>query len=275
MKQLTVLATLLGLLFFGAACSGDDDPLVVNEGEQNNANNGDFDAGDNGDEEDVVTIGDVGDENQADYRCGSAVIDEWPLHDEVSDGEIDATEDGDITEITIDASAGGFGGAADNPFIYLRLDAAEKAELTDLEALDSTEWDLAFRRTALRTNSADSGPGSVSVAKSVNTTFDDVTQAPADPDRYAIDESFDEQCEPLLDPIGALYTAFNHLNSSNPSGSESWYDYGEDGGGVTPTEGDIYVLEIDDRDETYKLEISSWESGVYTLRIAPVDPPIQ
>lgn len=276
-KRILALPLALCLVHFGIACSGEDDPTVINEGQENGENaNADTDAGANGDEEDVTTIGDVGDDNQADGSCASAAVDEWPLHDEVSGGAIDATEDGEITEFTIDASAGGFGNDSDNPFVYLHLGVAEKAELTDIEALESSEWDLAFRRTALRTNSADSGPGSVSVAKFANSSFDDVTQAPADSDRYATDESFGEDCEPRLDSIGGLYTAFNHLNVGNPSGSESWYDYGSGGGGgVSPTEGDIYVLEIDARDELYKMEILSWDSGEYSLRIAPIDSPLQ
>ncbi len=267
MKKLIHLSILLVAAGAIAACNGDsDDPISLDE----------EDAGHHGDEEDVISIGDVGQTNQSDRRCGDTIIHEWPLNDAVTTGVVSGDEDDGVWELTIDASAGGMSNAANNPFVYISLATAQRVDITDVDSLDDDSWDLAFRRTALRTNSGDSGPGSVSVAKEVNTTFEDVTTAPAASNRYHTDVSLEDNCDPILDSIGNLYTAFNHLNVNNPSGSQSWYDYGSGGGmGVEPVEGDIYAVQIDDRDETYKLEILAWDSGVYTLRFAPLDSALQ
>jgi hypothetical protein len=267
MKSLSHLTILLTFALTLAACTGESDEPVTLDDE---------DAGHNGDEEDVLSVGDVTQSNQSDRRCGDAIINEWPLNDAVTGGAVDGNEDDGVWELTVDAAAGGMSGAANNPFVYLRLDTAERVDITDIDSLDDEGWDLAFRRTALRTNSGDSGPGSVSVAKEVNTTFDDVTAAPGAANRYETDVSLEENCDPMVDSIGNLFTAFNHLNVNNPSGSQSWYDYGSGGGmGVEPVAGDIYVVRIDDRDETYRFEILDWDSGVYTIRFAPLASPVQ
>lgn len=233
------------------------------------------DAGDvddvNGEEEDedVLTIGDVGDPVNSDRRCGDAVIVEWPLNNAVTTGEVITEEMGDYRQMTIDATAGGMQGASENPFVYVRLDTGERVDVTDIDALDDDTWDLAFKRIVIRTNSEDSGPGSVRVNKQSETTFEDVVDIPSHEDPFMTDLSFNEDCEPIIDSIGNLFTAFNHLNPFNASGSQSWYDYGS-GGAVTigPVEGDIYVVHNQDRDEYYKVEISAWSSGEFTLRWA-------
>lgn len=287
MKKNAFASALFVALVMVAGCSSSDGDVGELKGEdvgvEDAGDRGDDvgespeDAGDDisdagGEDEDVLTIGDVGEPAQYDYRCGDAIIDEWPLNDAVSDGEVTAQDEGDYRQMTIDASAGGMQGAAENPFVYVRLDTAEKLELTDLEALEDPGWDLAFKRIVIRSNSDDSGPGAVEVAKIGDTNFEDVAVAPGSSSEYATDISFDEDCEPYTDAIGNLITAFNHLNADNPSGSQSWYDYGS-GGGMTiqPVDGDIYVVRNNERQEVYKLEILSWESGVYTLRWAEVD----
>ena len=162
----------------------------------------------------------------------------------------------------IQATAGGSQAAPNNPFIYLDLDTGQKVEVNDLEAYANTEWDLAFKRYIIRTNSADSGPGNVAVAKRVETTFADVTEAPTEASAYAQDESYDDSCTPVTDPIGSLVSAFNYLNPGKNTGS--WYEYP----GLTPTEGEVYVIDVPGESKTYKMSIDAWESGVYTLRIA-------
>ncbi|MEM6987813.1 MAG: HmuY family protein [Pseudomonadota bacterium] len=72
-----------------------------------------------------------------------------------------------FSEITIDGSAGGFGAAPDNPankFTYFNLERGEVVELTDAEALLSSDWDMGFKRTAIKFNGGFSAGGSVGSA---------------------------------------------------------------------------------------------------------------
>ena len=78
----------------------------------------------------------------------------------------------------VDATAGGF-----NPtesFLYARFTATglERVDLSDQAALDSTEWDIAFRRYIVRLNSGVSGPSCVSAGVlPVKTDYEQVTAA--------------------------------------------------------------------------------------------------
>lgn len=226
-----------------------------------------------GDDEDVLTIGDVGSGDDDDgHRCGGAIYSEWPLNDAVTTGAVSSSDEGDYMEATVDASAGGMQAAASNPFVYLRLDTGERVEITDHESLDDTTWDLAFKRVVIRTNSDDSGPGDVTVAKISGTTFEDAHGDHPDLSSTAVDHSFDNLCTPMTDPIGNLFTAFNYLNANNEAGTQSWYEYGGGGGmGVSPVDGDVYILHHGERGASYKLELLGWDSGTYTLRWAELD----
>lgn len=205
----------------------------------------------------------------------AVVTREWPLHSKVSAGAVMVTSANGVFTATIDAAAGGSMQARNNAFVYLDLDnGGAKVAVTDIDAFADTSWELAFRRTALRSNSGDSGPGAVLLAKELETTFDAVTAAPPldDASAWKTDTTLDEQCMVQLDPIGVPMAAVNFLNLFNPSGSRSWYQYAGGGGagGVEPTPGDIYFVKSATSNTVYKLEIQSWVSGVYTIRWAPL-----
>jgi hypothetical protein len=261
------LALILSVSLVLAAC-GDDDTDATN----NTSNNGasadagpdaeSGDAAEDAGDEDVATIGDVSGGGDFDHRCGDALVTDWPLHEAVSTESVSATTADGVTTLEVEAAAGGSQQSSGNPFIYVDLEAGEKVELNDIEAHASTDWDLAFKRVVIRSNSADSGAGDVSIAKLTDTTFADVTEAPSNDDAWEQDVSYDEDCEPLLDPIGTLKTAVNHLNTF--ANSQSWYEYP----GLNPAEGEIYVIDVPSRSTTYKMKIVSWNDGVYTLEIA-------
>jgi hypothetical protein len=200
------------------------------------------------------------------HRCGDAPLQDWPLHQETTDAQVSSGTDSGVTTFEIDANAGGSQDAADNPFVYVSLATNERVDIDDHQSLESDQWDLAFKRFIIRTNSADSGPGDVAVAKVSDTSFADVSSAPSDSGEYAQDISYTDQCDPILDPIGTLYTAFNHLNDDNPTGSASWYEYGP--AGVSPVDGDVYIIDVPERSVTYKLEIGAWDDGVFTIHVA-------
>lgn len=99
----------------------------------------------------------------------SPVVDqETPAGDEGTDTDTDTgASNGELTTLVIDASAGGFGATEDdaaNKWAYLDLDSGEVMELTDDEASQSTQWDVALKRVDVRTNGGVSGPGSVTAA---------------------------------------------------------------------------------------------------------------
>lgn len=255
---------LLFASFGGLCCDSESEPeatdAAVDAGES-------VDTGmaDTGTEEDVATIGEVGSADQGRGCDPRSLATAWPWNAAVSTGTIDVTEDGGVFSATIDASAGGMEQSRSNPFLYLDLETGTRVDITDFEALENTVWDLAFKRVLIRTNSADSGPGQVSLAKLSLTTFDDVTTAPDSADAYYFDWTFGEDCELRFDPIGNPIGAINYLNVENPSGSSSWYNYD---GGVSPNTGDIYIVRNDAEGTTYKLEILSWASGVFEIRWA-------
>lgn len=216
--------------------------------------------------EDVIQIGDVSDpDTSAETRCeAEIVIEAWPLNNVLSEGSVQTEPDGDATIAIIDASAGGMDASRDEPFVYLDLETGAMVELTDHESLEDLEWDLAFKRTNIRTNSADSGPGSIELGKVSDTTFEAVTSIDAIT-QWETDISFDTDCVVFADPIGNPLTAINYLNPQNPTGSQSWYNYGN---GVEPEPGAVYVVRNTQTGAAYKWEIQAWNSGTYTLRWA-------
>jgi hypothetical protein len=216
-------------------------------------------------EDDVVTVGEVGTPDLGEGCDPRLLAEAWRWNDAVTTRSVAVSEQGGVFTATLDASAGGYDHARFEPFVYLDLEAAARVDLTDLEALADTTWDLAFKRTLIRTNSADSGPGQIALARVSGLPFEDVSTAPSSHSAWATDESLDEDCELLTDPIGNPMTAINWINGDNASGSSSWYNYD---GGVSPNPGDVYLVRNGAEGTTYKLEIVSWSSGLITLRWA-------
>lgn len=261
----------LSLIAALGACSGDatstpaDDTGTADVGGGSGADSGSGGESDAGGE-DVIQIGDVSDpDTSSESRCeAEVVIEAWPLNNALSDGSIDTESAGDATIATIDASAGGMDASVGEPFVYLDLETGTMVDITDYESLEDGEWDLAFKRTNIRTNSGDSGPGTMELGKVSDTTFEAVTSAD-DVTQWETDISFDTDCVVFADPIGNPLTAINYLNPQNPTGSQSWYNYGN---GVEPEPGAVYVVRNTTTGVAYKWEIQSWNSGTYTLRWA-------
>jgi len=79
------------------------------------------------------------------------------------DPDPDAGTGGLIT-LGVDATAGGFGTEPDDPanrWAYLDLDTGQALDIDDAAAEGNTDWEIAFRRVAVRLNGGASGPGSV------------------------------------------------------------------------------------------------------------------
>lgn len=78
----------------------------------------------------------------------------------------------------VDATAGGF--QPTESFLYARFTATglERVDISDQAALDSTDWDIAFRRYIVRLNSGVSGPSCVAAGVlPVKTDYEQVTTA--------------------------------------------------------------------------------------------------
>ncbi len=127
--------------------------------------------------------------------------------DTVSAGTVSSTGSGVISTV-IDASAGGFGNSATEPFVYLQFSGStvSKVDIGDVDAFASQGWHLALKRYVIKVNSGDSGPGSVRVASVAGAGLDSVTTVPPASD-FAEDDWATPACALNVDPLGAPLTA--------------------------------------------------------------------
>ncbi len=262
-----------------AACGGDGSDATPDassadtssDAAVDTASDGGSDATADAGGDDVTTIGDIGrPDGTSDEPCDQDFLREaWPLNRTLAVGDgVEVTEDGGVYTAVIDASAGGTQAARGNAFVYLDLDGAAQVEISDVESLEDGDWELGFRRSAIRLNSSYSGPASLEMTRLTDTSLDAVTEVPDDSADWQVDDTYSRTCELRYDPIGTPVTAMNLLNGDNPTGSESWYEYGPDG--VSPAEGDVYVVRDTLSARAWKFEIVSWVTGVYTIRFAPL-----
>src|SRR3954467_15968360 len=110
----------------------------------------------------------------------------------VSAGAVRVRTASDVTSGTIDARAGGFDKAADNPYIYVDLRSGMRVDINDVQALTSTSWDIAIKRSSLRANGGDSGAGNRQVAIVQAATLAEVTAGPST--GYATDDFATDDC---------------------------------------------------------------------------------
>lgn len=197
-------------------------------------------------------------------ECESEWIDAVIANNAVSTGDVATTEESTVYTTKADASAGGMMAAASNPYLYLSLKDGTRVDITDIDSRTSTAWDLAMRRTVIRINGGDSGPGQGAVARITGKSFDEVTEIP-DASAFTTDEFIDETCKVARDPISNIQTSF-----SGPSTADSWYEYDQSSGthDVIPKP-IIWVLQL--ADGSYiKMEILSFKEGTttgyYTLK---------
>jgi hypothetical protein len=138
----------------------------------------------------------------------------------------------DLTEIVVDATAGGIGAVATNPankHTYFNLDTGLVVGLTDTAAETSVDWHMGFKRTGIILNGGDSGSSNVTgaVADKQDDFYDTGTTTPnpsvflnATPaiqlaDIAAVDES-----------TGLTFSADENVNQiTSDGGSESWWLY--------------------------------------------------
>lgn len=239
-------------LFVFFACSKDDPPAT---GVTPGGDAGDTDAG-------AVEGGSAG------GQCTAARESTLKPIDKVATGVVSiAREDATSKLLYVDGSGGGTQNASRNPYVFINLEAGAKVDVTDKSALESTEWDLALKRTIIYTNGGDGGSGTGGAAR-VDKAFADVTGA--DGTKMATEKFFDEECNALLDEANFLTTTF----------SPAWYTYDETNNGVTPVDGVTYVV-AGGTGKKYKVAIESFtgkpdgtttapSGGYFLIRVAPL-----
>ena len=119
---------------------------------------------------------------------------------------------------------------ASEAWIYFNL--TSHALVTPATPEDSTEWDLAFQRHRIKSNSGDSGKGGVSVTWLDAQDFDALKSAPsASQSTYVVDSN-----EPTGNAIKDLHFAF--------LGDDSWYqtDTSKMPPIISPKENRVYVV---------------------------------
>ncbi len=166
--------------------------------------------------------------------------------DGVSSGQILTGEFEGQPYVYVDATAGGFTEAINNPALYVRLSDLTRVDVSDLGADSSTGWDLAFKRDVIRVNGGDSGPGAGAVAVLSDVAFDDVTADRIAGASFATDEFIDGACQVTKDAAGKYVTSFSN-----------WYDYDGETMRVTPKP-IVFLVRPATGSAVYKLAIRSF-----------------
>ena len=175
-------------------------------GDDDEANNSKPDAGDHdhaaGDHDEPAMLREV--------TCTDKSVTDLMLFNEPATGKIREEGKGDDFVTFIDATGGGM--AASESYLYARFTSKglEKLDITDEEAFESTDWEIAFRRYVIRLNSGVSGPGDVRGGRTAPATvFGDLAEVP-DSLEFRTEEYFiGDACELVSDGsgIGAPATA--------------------------------------------------------------------
>jgi hypothetical protein len=160
--------------------------------------------GDKDDDSNTATTDDSG--NPTDeckptkVSCQDEMVLDLALHEEVTEGKVATTKDGDDFVTTIDASAGGYTDAANNPWTYVKFgsDGAVRVEIGDETALTSQDWDLAAHRFVLRLNGGSSGPSCVGAAAVPKGDYATIDKAPAGV-TYRTDDFYTDDCSFIND----------------------------------------------------------------------------
>lgn len=140
--------------------------------------------------------------------CSGALKQSLGLVDEVSSAEVSTVEEsGAERTLYVDASAGGIQGQDAHAWVYVSLATGHAVALTDLAALESGGWDLAFKRFVVRTNSGDSGPGKGGAIR-IALDWAEVDSSTLGNKSLPIEEWFDDECTLKVDENSELITTF-------------------------------------------------------------------
>lgn len=167
--------------------------------------------------------------------CSDEQIAMLQLSDDKTGGEIteEGTTPGEFLS-HIDATAGGFNGTLGYTYARFTENGLEMVDLSDEEALESLDWDIAFRRYIARLNSGVSGPSCVEGGRTApNTSFETLTEVPSNLTFRAEQYFTADGCEyvPETSGIGSPLTVLS-----------SYWNYT----GCVTMSGNIYVVRLRD-----------------------------
>lgn len=190
------------VLALAAACSSSP---IDDEAPQNEAGAGQGSAG-----EPSGAAGETGVlPTPSESQCQSALKQSLSLVDQASSAKVATlSETSGEARLYVDATAGGINGADENPWVYVSLSTLGPVALTDLEALESKAWDLAFKRYLVRTNGGDSGPG-LGGALRVALDWADVDESTLGNVELPTEDWFDDECNLEIDENGELITTYS------------------------------------------------------------------
>jgi hypothetical protein len=182
---------------------GDDEPPAADDG------------GDDGRDDGPGIDGGIGDPDAAAGCDPSALLPAgWLPVAEVSSGAVDNQPDELAQEVfttVVDASAGGAAGQAEQPFVYLDLEAEDGAAavaIDDVASFESTDWDIALKRFVIRSNSGDSGPADIEVATIQSEELREDDDVPSQ--LFADDDWTSAECALLRDATTGPRTRFSN-----------------------------------------------------------------
>lgn len=252
LKTIFIFAVFVALVSCGAGEEDNNDTVDAGSDATHAMDAGGEDAlaDSNGDATETDADADTGDSCDAQQVAAEQVA----VNDSVNAGDVTvATQDG-VDTLTIDASSGGIAEAAQHSFVYLDLDTPEKLALSDVEAFEDDTWDIAVRRTSIRINGGDSGPGNW-LLTTIDNGWADATQPGRDAE-WNTDDFVTESCELEQTQRGSIITAFGQ-----------WYDYDPQTHVVSAPENTTWALYNTSTHNVVKLGIASYDSGTYDIRI--------
>ncbi len=182
--------------------------------------------------------------------CIDQMILDLSLHgNKVSDAEVSNEADGEDTVTFVDATAGGYQNATNNPWVYVRFgeDGAERVDIDDETALEDMTWHLALRRFIIRVNSGDSGPSCVGAAAMIGFEYGDLAEVPEGVE-FRPDDYYTDDCTLINDSSG--------LPGSPQTAMGAWWDYP----GCVDTTGTPFLLQLEDG-RVLKLVVESYYDG--------------
>jgi len=200
--------------------------------------------------------------------CSAALRQSLSLVDEVSTAAVSIlSETGAERILYVDASVGGLSNQDTYPWSYVALGTGQAVAVTDLEALRSNAWDLAFKRSVVRTNGGDSGPGAGGAIR-VALPWDEVDRSTLGSKTLPQESWFDENCELMRDSAQELVTTYS-----------GWSEYDE-AHHVVSAAPDVVFITAGADGSLYKVALLDYYStptgahgtvsGRYKVRIAPL-----
>ena len=147
--------------------------------------------------------------------CSDQLIADLNLKTLLNTGLITNTDAAGVWTTDIDATAGGAFSTNPPSFVYAKFTdtGLVKVDIHDQQALDSMEWDIAFRRYVIRVNSGNSGPSCVEVMRMPDAATLDTVTAPSATLMWRKDDIETDSCTLIPDGSGLMTSPATALAS--------------------------------------------------------------